>query len=345
MDNVTEPIQQQQQKRISAELTELSGNSGAVTSMRYPGYVYYAINPYKWRITVQPGNSIAISPADLMLKRESTVKIYDGYDATAELLTELDSDKPSADTVTSTSNVVFIELQILTFSETRFKLQWSQVPKKSATASSDQPQNTLNCTANSVIAVGRLDEIVLRSPGWPGGYAAGLDCVWTFVPAADAVGYHVSQRFRTVDLEATADCISDYVQVGVGSNLQTFNQSDRICSLSFGANKRYHGLPNLRMTFHSDYMYNRSGFDSVISLDCGGVIEASSGAITTEMLTRLTNVTTLFLNRTCSWVIKVKPGRTIQMSFASLSLVCSKTTGPSATLYTLIATHFRSPIE
>lgn len=289
--------------------------------MRYPGYVYYAINPYKWRITVQAGNLIGISPVNLMLKRESSVKIYDGYDSSAELLTELDSDKSSADTITSTANLVFIELQILTFSETRFKLEWSQVPKKSPAAPSDQPQNTLNCTLNSVIAVGKLDEIVLRSPGWPNGYEQGLDCVWTFVPTADAIGYHVAHRFRTVDLEATPQCLSDYVQIGVGANLQTFNQSDKVCSLSFGANKRGHGLPNLRVTFHTDYMYNRSGFDSVISLDCGGVIEASSGAITSDMMTRQRSTTNLLLNRTCSWVVKVKPGRTIQLKFTSLSLV------------------------
>lgn len=287
--------------------------------MRYPKYVFHANNPYKWRITVEPGSVIELSPVDIMLKRESKIQIFDGYDSASGVAATFDSDNPTPEKVTTTSNIAFIELEILTFSETRFKLKWTQVPKASST-DPDKPQNTLNCTSNSVIAVGRSDAIALKSPGWPNGYDTGLDCVWTFVPAADAVGYHVAYRFRTVDLEASPDCLSDYVQVGVGNNLETFNQSEKMCSLSFGLNKRVHGLPNLQVKFHTDYMTNRSGFESIVSLDCGGFIEGTSGDITSDMLIRPGNMTML-LNRTCTWVIKVKPGRTIKLDFKRLTLV------------------------
>lgn len=300
-------------------MTELTGTSGVITSMRYPKYVYYANNLHKWRITVDPNNVIVLSPLDYMLKRESKVQIYDGYDSASEPLATLDSDNHPPAKVTSSSNIVYIELEILTFSETRFKLKWDQVAKSSS-IDPNKPQNTLNCTQNSMITVGRSDAIALTSPGWPNGYDVGLDCSWTFVPAADAVGYHVAYRFRTVDLEASPDCLSDYVQVGVSNNLETFNQSEKMCSLSFGLNKRVHGLPNLQVKFHTDYMTNRSGFESIVSLDCGGFIEGTSGDITSDMLIRPGNMTML-LNRTCTWVIKVKPGRTIKLDFKRLTLV------------------------
>lgn len=287
--------------------------------MRYPGFVYYANDPYRWRITVEPGNLIDISVVDCMLKRESKIQIFDGYDSSSEVLFVMRPDEKPTETITSTSNIVFIELEIWTFSETRFKLKWNQISKESS-LSSDKPKDTLNCTENSVISVGKTDYFALTSPGWPSGYEAGMDCVWTFVPAADAVGYHVYSRFRVVDLEPTPTCISDYVKVGIGSDLQSFNETENICSISFGLHSSYHGLPNIRFTFHSDYLYNRSGFDSVIALDCGGVIEAASGDITGDMVVRLGNTSfpVSYLSRTCTWLLKVKPGRTIKLQFTQL---------------------------
>lgn len=298
----------------------------------YPSYIYYTIGSYSWRITVETGNLIRITIDNCILKRDSQIRIYDGYDSASGVLINIETDSIPTETILSSTNVLLLEFEINTFSESKFKLLWSKVPK---TESSDAANatNSLNCTTNSVITVGKADVMKLNSPGWPTGYASAVTCKWTFLPSE--MGYHVSLSFISIDLENTPDCLADNVRVGIGSNMQQFNQSVRMCSASFVSRRnRFHGTPNLQVTFETDFTNNRTGFESMVMLDCGGVLEQQNGELNNNMTTRPTNASQVWLNDTCTWLINVRRGRTIQFAFASLDL--SKNSDGSCNSYILI---------
>lgn len=207
-----------------ARLVEQTGSSGVLTSMMYPSYLYFTIRSYKWRITVKQGSLIRVTIDNCILKRDSQIQIYDGYDDASIILQTIETDAIPTGTILSSTNVIYVEFEIPTFSESKFKLVWSEVPK-TAINESDNVSNSLNCTQNSVITVSEIDSLYIRSPGYPGGYDANKFCQWTFLPSK--MGYHVGISFTTIDLESTPDCLADYVRVGSGSDMQQFQQSNK----------------------------------------------------------------------------------------------------------------------
>lgn len=296
---------------------EQTGTSGVITSMMYPSYLYFTIGSYQWRITVKPGYLIRVTIDNCILKRDSQIQIYDGYDKASGVLQTIETDAIPTGTILSSTNVIFVEFEIPTFSESKFKLVWNEVPKSVAEALNNVT-NSLNCSKNSVITVGETDSLKIQSPGFPGGYDPNIFCQWTFLPSK--MGYHVGISFTTIDLESTPDCVADYVRVGSGSDMQTFQQSSRMCGMSqIARSSRYHGTPNLRVQFQTDFSGNRTGFEGVVMLDCGGVLEAPQGKITNLMT--VSNRSQFWMNETCSWTVSVARGRTIQFDFESLNLV------------------------
>lgn len=305
---------------------------GVITSPMYPSYIYYTLDSYKWRISVERGNVIRISIDNCILKRDSQIQIYDGYDSSAGILSNIETDDIPSDSIVSTTNIVFLEFQVNTFSESKFKLNWNKVPKSSIETISNGT-NTLNCTENSVVTVEKSDVLKVRSPGWPNGYDGGLKCTWTFLPGA--VGYHVALIFATIDLEITPNCLADFVTVGSSNSMQNFNKSERMCNLnSVSRRDHYHGIPNLQLNFQSDYGENRSGFESIVLLNCGGVLDSSSGNINYNMTTRPLNASNFWFNEICTYNIKVRIGRTIKFNFEQMDL--EKSTDGTCTNYLLI---------
>lgn len=318
--------------KFPARIVEQNGSMGVITSPMYPSYIYYTLDSYKWRITVERGSAIRISIDNCILKRDSQILIYDGYDSSAGLLSTIETDDIPSDSIVSTTHIVLLEFQVNTFSESKFKLNWFKVPKSSIETISNGT-NTLNCTKNSVVTVGKSDILRIRSPGWPNGYNDGLSCSWTFLPGA--VGYHVALTFTTIDLEAVPNCIADFVQVGSSNGMQNFNRTNRMCNLNLVSRRgRHHGTPNLQLTFQSDYGKNRSGFESVVLLDCGGLLDSPSGNINHNMTTRPMNSSVLWVSEICTWNIQVRLGRTIQFNFQQLNL--GKNTDGSCNSYILI---------
>lgn len=298
----------------------------------YPSYIYYTLDAYKWRITVERGSVIRISIDNCILKRDSQILIYDGYDSSAGLLSTMETDDIPSDSIVSTTHIVLLEFQVNTFSESKFKLNWIQVSKSSIETISNET-NTLNCTKNSVVTVGKSDVLRIRSPGWPNGYDNGLSCSWTFLPGT--VGYHIGLTFTTIDLEAVPNCIADFVQVGGSNSMQNFNKTDRMCNLNNLLRRgRHHGTPNLQLTFQSDYGVNRSGFESIVILDCGGLLDSPSGNINHNMTTRPMNASAYWVSEICTWNIKVRLGRTIQFNFEQLNL--EKNTDGTCNTYLII---------
>lgn len=285
--------------------------------MMYPSYLYFTIGSYKWRITVKSGYLIRVTIDNCILKRDSQIQIYDGYDKASGILQTIETDAIPTGTILSITNVIYVEFEIPTFSESKFKLIWNEVPKI-LPDELNNVTNSLNCSKNSVITVGETDSLKLQSPGFPGGYDQNLFCQWTFLPSK--MGYHVGISFVTIDLESTPDCVADYVRVGSGSDMQQFQQSSRMCAMSqIARSSRFHGTPNLRVNFQTDFSGNRTGFDSVVMLDCGGLIEGPQGQITNLMT--VSNRSQFWMNETCSWTVSVARGRTIQFSFDKLNLV------------------------
>lgn len=300
-----------------AKLVEQTGTDGVITSLMYPTYVYYTNEPYAWRITVTQGYLIRIEIDNCILRRESEINIYDGYDVSSDVLSTIQTDKIPTESILSTTNVVLIQFKIPTMSESKFKLIWSEVPLSVANRM-ENVTDSLNCTRNSVITVQETDSLTIKSPGFPYGYKENLNCTWTFLPAK--MGYHVGITFSTIDLEPMDNCVADYVQIGSGKDLQHFDQSPEMCQMSHIVRRgRFHGTPNSRLHFQSDYSNNRTGFEASVMLDCGGLLEGTHGQITNEMT--VSNRSQYWMNETCFWTVSVSRGRTIQFDFDKLNLV------------------------
>lgn len=262
------------------------------------------------------GSLIRITIDNCILKRDSTIGIFDGYDSASDSLATFRTDNIPTESILSTSNVVFVEFEISTFSESKFKIFWNEVPKSEENASMNVT-NGLNCTRNSVMTITEFDILSLQSPGFPFGYDPNTNCMWTFLPAR--MGYHVDISFVFIDLEVTPNCLADFVRVGSGIDMQNFDQQTPMCSMNqISRRGRIHGAPNLRVQFQSDFSNNRTGFDSVILLDCGGLLEGSNGQITHEMT--IANRSLYVMNETCYWTVSVNRGRTIKFSFDKLNL-------------------------
>lgn len=294
---------------------EETGTNGVITSLLYPSYVYYTTSAYQYRIQVKSGFLIRITMDNCILKRDSTIQIYDGYDSSSDSLLVFRTDNIPTDSIISTTNVVFIEFEISTFSESKFKLIWNEVPKSEESVSKNATIG-LNCTRNSVMTITQYDTLRLQSPGYPNGYDSNMNCIWTFLPST--MGYHVDISFIAIDLEVTQNCLADSVRIGSGGDMQNFEQQTPLCSMNQISRSRMHGAPNLRVQFLSDFSNNRTGFDSIITLDCGGLLEGSNGQITHEMT--VSNRSLYGMNETCYWTVSVNRGRTIQFRFEKLNL-------------------------
>lgn len=296
-------------------MIEQTGDSGIITSMLYPFFVTSTIGSYKWRITVDMESLIRVTIDDYILKQNCRIQIYDGFDVGSGTLAIVETDHIPDEPILSNSNMVLIEYDSPLFCESKFKLIWNKVPKSEKMVQKNLT-NSLNCSANSIITVAVGETLELSSPGYPNGYDRFLDCVWTFLPAQ--MGYHVDISFVAIDLEMTPNCFADYVRIASGSEMDSFKYETPMCSMNLDHTFRFHGDPNLRVNFHSDTFVNRTGFTSVVMLDCGGLVEGSHGQITGEMTTY--NRSLLWMNETCNWIVSVNRGRTIKFDFEKLNL-------------------------
>ncbi|XP_055295203.1 cubilin homolog [Sitodiplosis mosellana] len=299
-----------------AKFVEQTGQSGVITSMMYPSYVYRTLGSYKWRIIVALDNLIRVTIENCILNGVSQISIYDGNDEASDILETIKSDDIPTEPILSSTNVIFVEFEIPTFSASKFMLVWNEVSESEA-YESNKETNSLNCSRNSVIRASEADILKIQSPGFPGGYDDNTICQWTFLPR---MGYHVSISFTTIDLESSNDCIADYVRVGSGSDMQQFQQSSRMCTMDENAPiHRFHGTPNLRVQFQTDVSDTRTGFEGIVVLDCGGLLESPQGQITNRMI--VSNQSQFRMNETCTWTVSVDHGRTIQFDFKTLNLV------------------------
>lgn len=241
-------------------------------------------------------------------------QIYDGYDNTAALIDRYQA-KPEK-SIKTTTNSLYIEWTIQ--NSGRFRLEWS---KQSATLDNAQTLNvteTMNCTANSLVTLSSRMFRTVSSPGYPYGYAENLDCVWRLTSGLP--GFHVSVSFTDINLEAVGvSCVSDYVSVAATEDFVDDEPLATLCSANFSSAQRFHGTPNVRLAFHSDWYTNRTGFSADVRLECGGELTAPTDTITNAMA--LMQPT----NSYCNWTVRVREGHTISVNISSLQLHKSTT--------------------
>ena len=70
----------------------------------------------------------------------------------------------------------------------------------------------------------------------------------------------------------------------------------------------------VRINFFSDGNYNKTGFELEVSTQCGGILHEPSGIITTDDVKKIYN---------CEWIIVMREGRTVQITFEQLNFADS----------------------
>lgn len=213
------------------------------------------------------------------------------------------------DPISSMSNVMYVVWSVE--GEGQFRLTWTQIAAGDNTLISNQTE-TLNCTKNSLVSVNSRRAINISSPGYPYGYGTLVNCQWTLVPAMP--GYHVSLFFLTINLEDSAECLSDYVKVSSSKDMALYKAETKLCNANFSSQTKYHGTPYLKLEFISDWYNNGTGFNSVVRLECGGDLTLPTGTIDKDMAQNEPPDTM------CEWSVILRPGRTIKITFNQLNM-------------------------
>lgn len=108
----------------------------------------------------------------------------------------------------------------------------------------------------------RNESYVISSPGFPNGYSTNLECNWLFT---SPLGTHLIFQGRSMDLEETTDCLTDYVAVYSGNAL---NSNDgTLLRQECLSNNSLITIPTsneMTVRFVSDYGVNGTGFEAVV---------------------------------------------------------------------------------
>ncbi|KAJ6643392.1 Cubilin like [Pseudolycoriella hygida] len=280
-----------------AKKVEIDGTSGTITSPLYPHVFSQYESSFFYRIIVRHENYISIVMKEILLRSERNILIYDGYDVNAPIVAE--SEIYNSEKFVSSSNVVVILVGSENVLALSFKLEWNEVSQKRQETKNDIL--TTNCTENSIVNV-HYSHVNINSPGFPYGYAANLNCTWILKPIS--VDRHVVFLFEEIDLEDTANCLSDYVKVYTSNDLSNYKLLNTTCKIIPHSVPEIHGNPYLKINFVSDYYTNRTGFLGVATAVSGSPMNGPSGVIKASSL-----------DSSSAWSITVRRGRTIKFEF------------------------------
>uniref|UniRef100_A0A8C5UZ61 Cubilin n=1 Tax=Microcebus murinus TaxID=30608 RepID=A0A8C5UZ61_MICMU len=163
----------------------------------------------------------------------------------------------------------------------------------------------------------------ITSPGYPGNYPPGRDCVWFVITSPDLL---ITFTFGTLSLEHHDNCSKDYLEIRDGP----FHQDPvlgKFCTTLSVPPLQTTG-PFSRVHFHSDTQISDRGFHityltSPLDLPCGGNYTDPEGEI---LLPELSGPFTR--NRQCVYIISQPQGEQIQVNFTHMQLEsqsgCSK---------------------
>ncbi|XP_036916668.1 cubilin [Sturnira hondurensis] len=154
----------------------------------------------------------------------------------------------------------------------------------------------------------------IKSPGYPGNYPPGRDCVWNVITNP---GLLITFTFGTLSLEHDNNCSKDYLEIRDGP-LSQDPVLGKFCTTLSAPPLRSSG-PFARVHFHSDNQVTGQGFyitylTSPSDLPCGGNYTDPEGLLSLDLSGPLTH------NRHCIYVINQPLGEQIQINFTHVEL-------------------------
>ncbi|XP_022226345.2 cubilin homolog [Drosophila obscura] len=265
--------------------------------------------PFSWRIFVRRNVVVALNFEEYI----GGLQLFDGFDDSALEV----SIEASPWQFISSSNVLY--LRTLNTDFNAFRLKWrvlsSDLVKGNRTVQNDE--------CNKEFTVSASARLMVKSPGYPNGYAPNLNCQWT-VRAEDPTQHTYADLYE-VDLEVYTDCLVDYLNIQSSSDLSHWTNELRICNGSKGGPliQRLHGTPHLRLQFKSDASINGRGFRAIVRATCGSNMTAPVATILDAQIRA-----GLAMGRNCEWHIEVRPGRKIEISIAYAARTAVNVTCP-----------------
>ncbi|BFG01859.1 cubilin homolog [Drosophila madeirensis] len=156
----------------------------------------------------------------------------------------------------------------------------------------------------------------LLSPGYPMNYSADLDCDWHLTVG---IGHLVEVQLEIFDLESSANCSRDYLEVRNGGDLAS-PLIGRFCGSRIPT--RIPSFSNeLRLHFHTDAAISGHGFRlrwRVFASGCGGRLSSNDGVITSPRYP-----SSYPHNAHCEWQVRVHPGSGVQLLIEDMELESS----------------------
>ncbi|XP_049865550.1 cubilin homolog [Pectinophora gossypiella] len=293
---------------------EISGvESGEIASPLYP-HIYEDSGEYSWRINVEGSKLITVLVDILQIPTLGTscynsLVVYDGYDEDAPVLEEYCGMLTEQKQLKTTSNVAFIKLTLdESNTGSMFHIRWA-----SGDANTEATGDTVNCGFNETRLLSPGEKITIKSPGYDGAaYDNDLNCEWVFKASP---GNHLNLHFLSIKLEQTPMCFADYVSVYSSESISTWSPVKENICLSEQGKQDLNSTTYMKIVFKTDSSITREGFEAQVSSACGGITSGLSGVIGPNWNDTVGKV---IIN--CEWTIKVRPGRTILLSFDSFNI-------------------------
>ena len=276
---------------------------GTITSPGYPG-PYPARRTCVWRLRLLPGSTINFSFAALDIESSTNcssdyVKLYDGalpfsstlvgsYCGSSNALTPVQTTNPYA-------TVKFKSNSRDSGGNTGFLLHYS---------------STRGCGQDFSQPDGVIDYPNVENAN----YEAGSNCYWSVVlPEGNLIDY----EFERLDIEYSAGCNSDFVELMDGFDPDTRQQLGKYCGQPGQKVSGTTTANRLMVKFKSDSNVATvaKGFRLRFSKSCGGIFTAHTGVFTTANFPRpYTNDTT------CRFTISTGKNLRILLRFGSFDL-------------------------
>ncbi|KAM6215214.1 cubilin [Rhynchocyon petersi] len=155
----------------------------------------------------------------------------------------------------------------------------------------------------------------ITSPGYPGNYPSGRDCVWKVISSPDHL---ITFTFGTLSLEHHDNCNNDYLEIRDGP-LRMDPVLGKFCTTLSVPPVQTTG-PFARLHFHSDAQINDQGFHityftTPADLHCGGTYTDPEGEL---LLSDFSGPLTH--SRQCIYIINQPEGERIQINITHVEL-------------------------
>ncbi|XP_075408563.1 cubilin [Tenrec ecaudatus] len=254
-----------------------------------------------WVIRTEEGKVLRITFSFFQLESVDNcphefLQVYDGDSSAGFQLGRFCGSSPPREVLSSDNALYFHFYSEHLRSGRGFTVQWA----------TQQPE----CGGRLTGAYGSI-----TSPGYPGNYPSGRDCVWKIMSTP---GLLITFTFGTLSLEHHADCSKDFLEIRDGP-MQTDPVLGKFCTTLSTPPLQTTG-PLARIHFHSDAQISDQGFHinfltSPSDLPCGGIYQDPEGELLfPDMSGPLTH------SRQCIYIIEQPVGEHIQINFTHVEL-------------------------